>query len=151
MQVQSLYSYLPRSVVEKYIGLCATCSLRKPQATKPLLWPILANGFFSCVQVSSQRQWSASWKLREKITIILCRSILLIWDICHTMARDGFYMLLTTGPSSILLSLFHAKHVVQALQKHLFSDFGLPNILYSDNGRDACSFASYGCNRCVAS
>ena len=52
LQVQSLYSYLPRSVVEKYVSLCSTCSLRKPQATKPPLRPIVANGLFSRVQVN---------------------------------------------------------------------------------------------------
>ena len=45
-QIQSLYSYLPRNVVEQYIKLCRTCSLRKSQATHPPLRPIVANELF---------------------------------------------------------------------------------------------------------
>eukprot|EP00731_Ephydatia_muelleri_P030186 Em0021g709a len=50
-KVQSLYSHVPRSVVEHFIQLCETCSLRVPQKTKPPLRPIVANGFFSRVQI----------------------------------------------------------------------------------------------------
>eukprot|EP00731_Ephydatia_muelleri_P021616 Em0014g207a len=50
-KVQSLYSHVPRSVVEHFIKLCETCSLRVPQKTKPPLRPIVANGFFSRVQI----------------------------------------------------------------------------------------------------
>ena len=45
-QVYSLYSFLPRSVVEHYIKLCVNCSVRMPQKTKPNLRPIIANGLF---------------------------------------------------------------------------------------------------------
>ena len=48
-----MYSHLPRSVVEKYVSLCPTCSLRKPQLTKPPLKPIVTNGLFSRVQVNN--------------------------------------------------------------------------------------------------
>ena len=41
-----LLQYIPRVVVEKYVSLCSTCSLRKPQHTKALLRPIIADGLF---------------------------------------------------------------------------------------------------------
>ncbi|KAL5486382.1 hypothetical protein EMCRGX_G018851 [Ephydatia muelleri] len=52
-EVQSLYSYIPRVVVEKYVSLCSTCSLRKPQHTKAPLRPIIADGLFSRIQLIS--------------------------------------------------------------------------------------------------
>ena len=51
-RIQSIYSHIPRSVVNQYLKLCATCNLRKPQATQAPLKPILASGVFSRVQVS---------------------------------------------------------------------------------------------------
>ena len=51
--VQYLYEYLlPRSVVKIYNKLCQICSVRKPQATKPPMKPIVANGLFSRIQVA---------------------------------------------------------------------------------------------------
>ena len=37
--------------MEEHIKLCKTCSLRKPQRLQLTLRPIVANGFFSRVQV----------------------------------------------------------------------------------------------------
>ena len=48
-----MYSHLPRSVVKKYVSLCPTCILRKPQLMKPPLKPIVTNGLFSRVQVNN--------------------------------------------------------------------------------------------------
>ena len=43
---------LPRSVVQKYVSLCTTCQLKKPQSVKAPLRPILAKAFLSRLQVS---------------------------------------------------------------------------------------------------
>ena len=51
-QLQSLYHGIPRCVVEKFVSLCPSCQLRKPQLSTPPLKPIIANGFFCRLQVS---------------------------------------------------------------------------------------------------
>ena len=51
-QLQSLYHGIPRSVVEKFVSLCPSCQIRKPQLSTPPLKPIIANGFFCRLQVS---------------------------------------------------------------------------------------------------
>ena len=43
-QLQSLYHGIPKSVVEKFVFLCPSCQLRKPQLSTAK--PIIANGFF---------------------------------------------------------------------------------------------------------
>ena len=43
-QLQSLYHGIPRSVVEKFVSLCPSCQLRKPQLSTAPLKPIIANG-----------------------------------------------------------------------------------------------------------
>ena len=50
-QLQSLYHGIPRSVVEKFVSLCPSCQLRKPQLSTAPLKPIIANGFFCRLQV----------------------------------------------------------------------------------------------------
>ena len=60
LQVQRLYAYLPQSVIEQYVKLCAVCSLHKPHTTQPPLRPIVANDLFSCVQVSVRTVYSLS-------------------------------------------------------------------------------------------
>ena len=50
-QLQSLYHGVPRSMVEKFVSLCPSCQLRKPQLSTAPLKPILANGFFCRLQV----------------------------------------------------------------------------------------------------
>ena len=44
-QLQSLYHGIPRSVVEKFVSLCPSCQLRKPQLSTAPLKLIIANGF----------------------------------------------------------------------------------------------------------
>ena len=48
-----MYYGIPRTVVEKYVSLCAGCQLKKPQVTSAPLKPIIAKGFFSRLQVSA--------------------------------------------------------------------------------------------------
>ena len=50
-QLQSLYDGIPRSVLEKFVSLCPSCQLRKPQLSTAPLKPIIANRFFCRLQV----------------------------------------------------------------------------------------------------
>ena len=50
-QLQSLYHGVPRSIVEKFVSLCSSCQLRKPQLSTAPLKPIIANGFFCRLEV----------------------------------------------------------------------------------------------------
>ena len=54
-QLQTCYRYVPRSVVQKYVSLCPTCQLKKPQSVKAPLKPIIANGFLSRLQVDDDQ------------------------------------------------------------------------------------------------
>ena len=49
--VAEFVSWYPRSVVEKFVLLCPSCQLRKPQLSTAPLKPIIANGFFCRLQV----------------------------------------------------------------------------------------------------
>eukprot|EP00731_Ephydatia_muelleri_P004943 Em0002g1119a len=115
-KVQSLYSHVPRSVVEHFIKLCETCSLRVPQKTKPPLRPIVANGFFSRVQID-------------------------LIDMRH-LPHDGNKWILHIVDHWSKFNLAYplpqktAKEVANALEKWVFPIFGLPTILHSDNGRE---------------
>eukprot|EP00731_Ephydatia_muelleri_P035440 Em0124g10a len=115
-KVQSLYSHVPRSVVEHFIKLCETCSLRVPQKTKPPLRPIVANGFFSRVQID-------------------------LIDMRHLPHDGNKWILHIVGHWSKFnlaypLPQKTAKEVANALEKWVFPIFGLPTILHSDNGRE---------------
>lgn len=122
--------------MEKYVRLCSTCSLRKPQATQPPLRPIVANGLFSRVQVS----WHSHSSRRQQYCFLFFMQIDLI-DMRH-MPHNGQKWILHIVDH---WSKFHlafpitsksAIDVAHVLQKHVFPVFGLPSILHSDNGRE---------------
>ncbi|KAL5505829.1 hypothetical protein EMCRGX_G007339 [Ephydatia muelleri] len=115
-EVQSLYSYIPRVVVEKYVSLCSTCSLRKPQHTKAPLRPIIADGLFSRIQIDliDMRHMPHNG----------CNWILHIVD--HWSKFNFAFPLVKKK----------ANHVVKVLHNYVFPVFGLPAIIHSDNGKE---------------
>ncbi|KAL5471109.1 hypothetical protein EMCRGX_G029188 [Ephydatia muelleri] len=115
-KVQSLYSYIPRVVVEKYVSLCSTCSLRKPQHTKAPLRPIIADGLFSRIQIDliDMRHMPHNG----------CNWILHIVD--HWSKFNFAFPLVKKK----------ANHVVKVLHNYVFPVFGLPAIIHSDNGKE---------------
>lgn len=50
-QVGKLYTYVPRSAIEKFVELCMTCHSRKAQMTRAPLRPIISSGFMTRCQV----------------------------------------------------------------------------------------------------
>ena len=117
--------------MEHFIKLCETCSLRVPQKTKPPLRPIVANVFFTRVQVS----------------IFFCPKCFyyplyrLLIDTRH-LPHDGNKWILHIVDHWSKFNVAYplpqktAKKVTNALEKWIFPIFGLPTILHSDNGRE---------------
>ncbi|KAL5509343.1 hypothetical protein EMCRGX_G004698 [Ephydatia muelleri] len=115
-RVQGTYSFLPRSVVEQYVKLCSACHLRKPQATKPPLRPIVADGLLSRLQIDlidMRHLPDGDFKW-----------ILHIID--HWSKFNLAFPLINKG----------AHNVAEVLEKYVFPIVGLPSILHSDNGRE---------------
>ena len=51
VQLHSMYHGIPRSAVEKFVSMCPSCQLRKPQVSSGPLRPIIAHGSFCRLQV----------------------------------------------------------------------------------------------------
>ena len=138
MQVQETYRYLPRNVVNEYVKLCSACNLRKPQATKPPLKPIIANGFFSRLQVSLSLTLDYTYMYMHFSFASLQIDLI---DMRHL--PDDNYKWILHGVDHWSKFRFayplvnkSASDVATALEKYIFPIMGLPSILQSDNGRE---------------
>ena len=55
IQVQALYSCLPRAAVDKFVSLCSVCQRMVPQSHREPLKPIIAKGFMQRGQVGGKK------------------------------------------------------------------------------------------------
>ena len=55
IQVQALYSCLPRAAMDKFASLCSVCQRMVPQSHREPLKPIIAKGFMQRGQVGGKK------------------------------------------------------------------------------------------------
>ena len=132
-----MYYGIPRSVVEKYVSLCATCQLRNPQVTTAPLKPIIANRFLSRLQVNYCLL--TVWHLYKVFCECYFKQIDLI-DKRHLPDGDKKWILHGVDHRSKFNFAYgiHSKQAIDVafiLNTHIFPYFGVPKILHSDNGR----------------
>ena len=110
------FDYISRSVVDAFISLCPTCNLKTTQTIIPPLKPIISSGFWSRLQIDLidlRKLPDGDFKY-----------------IGHTVDHFTKYHILFP------LKTKEAAEVAKNLVTKVFSYFGLPTILHSDNGRE---------------
>ena len=90
MQVQSLYSCLPRAAVDKFVSICSVCKKMVPQSHAEPLKPIIAKGFMQRGQVCHKSEGSTRKLANNFVPIISYYMQIDLVDVRHR--PDGPYI-----------------------------------------------------------